>query len=380
MWRRLLWLMVCLLLAGCVRTSSPPQPVAEAPADFAAWVPDGRSLLYGTRNGPVMQLNLDRPEQPVTVTTVPTFSLTTDGKSIAYVSGHQGPQRLESTIYVQSLAGGDPVDLFAGTTAIHGVSGVLRVDRWVDANTLAYYEAMGTAVRQLWLIDVPSRRVLLPESIDYAATTFTWTADGSRVAGQWSGGPANFWLWDRVNGTFIKPTSPLPGEQQHFEAWAPDNQSVLFTAWSGGFAYWDLTASATLYRWHLDDGRVEKVAENAGLAGWSGPYITYVQFGERPELVVTADGKQRWSEPLGKLPPQGDGPPPWPQRPLLQAEYIAFAHLDGQWYVSPLGARSPHPLAKGHELQVQWAPDARHLGVLGDDPVRLQVFVNPVRK
>jgi len=390
MLKRLLMIVIgSLLLCSCARLTD-PRVIADVPVSGGKnpvdWAPDGRRLLYiHPENvfGPAMLLDLDQPDQPKPLTKTPTHSLafSQDGQSFAYVGDHPGPGRPESTVFVQSLAGGEPVDLFPDGGSVHGVSGAIFVDRWLDERTLAYIEGMGTGVRALWLVDVPTRKMLLPVSTDYVATEFTWTKDGSRVAGQLGGGPPHFWLWDRPSGEFIKPASPLPGTAQWFEAWAPDGRSVLFTAWTGGIPYWDRTAVATLYRWHLADSRVEKVAEHAGRADTSGDYRVFIHFGERPTLMVTraADGQTVWSEPLGKWERPADGPPRWPSRPLLQNGYIAYAHGDGAWYVSPLERRAPKALVKGSDLQLQWSPDARHLSVLGGDPARLRVLVNPAR-
>lgn len=196
-------LMVCLMglvLCGCALTSArPAKIVADLPA-FANrktvdWAPDGRRLLYIRPEnpfGPAMLLDLDQPDQPKAVTETQTRSLGfgPDGRSFAYVGAHPGPKRPESTIMVGSLAGGEPVDLFPGGGAVHGVSGALFVDRWLDERTLAYTEGMGTGVRALWLVDVPNRKMLLPDSTDYVATEFIWTTDGSRVARQLGGGAA----------------------------------------------------------------------------------------------------------------------------------------------------------------------------------------------
>ncbi|HYF91356.1 MAG TPA: hypothetical protein VD969_03815 [Symbiobacteriaceae bacterium] len=208
-----------------------------------------------------MLLDLDRPDQPRGVTAAPAYSLafSPDGHSFAYVADRPEQGRPVRTVYVQPVTGGEPVDLFEGTTAIHGVSGSIFVDRWVDEHTLAYTEGMGTGALELWLVNVPSREMLLPASVDYMATSFIWTAE------------------------------------------------------------------------------------------------------------------------LGRLQDLPDDPPQWPVPPLVQGELVAFARANGHWYVSPLAHRAPHPLAKGRGLQLLWAPDARHIALIGGDPIRLQVQVNPAQ-
>ncbi|HWI64114.1 MAG TPA: hypothetical protein VNT75_19930, partial [Symbiobacteriaceae bacterium] len=121
--KRIVALVAAAFLSGCSATqpaASPARVVADLPpAVSVAWAPDGQSLLYAPFGqdgfGPAMRLSLDRPDGPETVTTAPTHSLAVspDGQSLAYVCAHQGAQRRESSICVQPLPKGEPVDLFA---------------------------------------------------------------------------------------------------------------------------------------------------------------------------------------------------------------------------------------------------------------------------
>lgn len=370
-----LWMAIPMLLAACRATPSPDAhpapatPIADLPAGtfptnmptgrWLAWAPTRRQLLYpGPEPGTIMQVDPTRPTEPGLASSAPALqaAFSPDGRTLAFIGRQE--VRLQSE---------------AGTVSIglprKGTSGAFFLSAWLDDRTLALEEHMGSGVQELRLLDTATQQLTDPAGAPLAATFFTWAPARDKLIGQ---GPAAFWVWDRATGKRLSPAAKLPGQSQWFEAWAPDGAALLFTAWAGGFPYADLRG-VTLYRWDLATGAVTKVADQAALAAWAGPYIAYVRLGEPLTLVVTRDGQELWTEPLGTLPPDRRQDLQWWYRPVpVGTNALAFHRADGWWTLSPLDRRAPRPLVQGAQVALAPSPEGEYLAVL--DGARLRVF------
>ncbi|MFZ5818086.1 MAG: hypothetical protein ACOY93_22775 [Bacillota bacterium] len=393
-----------LLVSGCARPAGPPPepgkarpapgvrlvashplqpgPINDPEASPTAWAPSGGRLLYtapleGSRIGQVMLLDLNRPDSPVEVSRgegrEPRWS--PDGRAVVYL----GPREQEITFYRQEPADGEPVDLLPGEQVRRGMTGVKGQHRWLEPDLLAYREHMGTGIGELRLLKVPDRALLpIPR---LAATGFRWSPDGWRVAGQLHGGPPTFWVWDRTTAALIEPGDPLPGTYQWFEAWSPDGQALLFSAWTGDLPYSERSDRPLLYRWDLRSGRVEEIAEGAAAAVWAGEQIAFLRLGEKLTLTLVdaAALTPHWSADLGSLPPDRLPALRVALRPLITGGYIAYADTAWQWRVTPLAKHKPRALLEGERVGVEFSPDARHLAVREQgENARLLVLENPL--
>lgn len=208
---------------------------------------------------------------------------------------------------------------------------------------------------------------------------FFWNELGDRVAGQIDGVPAHFWLWDRKHRQFITPKG-LPGVYQWFQAWSPDGNSALFTAWDSKGWYGQPGARPTLYRVDLETGQIEKVAD-AGLAASSGDLIAYVKFGQELRLVVAraSNGEVLWTDDLGEL-SRIETKLPWGYQPTIAATFIGYRTVDDEWRVSPHVQRDSRLMFRGPAITAQWSPFGRYLAVhrRQGDETRLQVLENPL--
>jgi hypothetical protein len=280
-----------------------------------------------------MLLDLNRPERPILVTTEPAGDVvwSPDHTQIAYTAARPYNGRTVATIHTKPLAGQEPVDVLPGDLAMKSVSTGKEIHGWFDPTTLAYHEHMGASVQQLFL-DNPEKGELLPtESL--MASSFIWSEYGQRVAGQMSGGPAHFWLWDREQKRFRTP-KVLPGVYQWFEAWAPDGRTAM----------------------------------------------AYVQFAPKLTLVVTRarDGAVAWSDDLGER--SKIEAKPWEYRPAIATTFVGYRTADDEWRVSPIHRKESRVLFAGPADAAQWSPFGRYLAVsrpVGQG-VRLQVLENPL--
>lgn len=403
-------LAVAGLLAGCA-TAPPipvPPPSAEAPApespapvlkplhtlpqspvpSLPQWSPDGQAILYAGPAGP------DNPHGSPTIfqvggqgaprllTMLPAFTEPIwhpGGKAVVFAGARQDNQGSATTLWQQPITGGDPTDLLPGDLARQSVSGTKWPNRWIAGETLAYVEHMGTGIQAMRLLNATARVLEpLPEGERLEATLYQFQPGGSRVAGQWYGGPPSFWLWDFHARRRLAPPEPLPGQHQFFEAW-DGNDAVLFTAWDGGYPYSEDPGTATLYRWDLEGGRVAKVAESAVLAAAAGGRIAYVRLSPSPVLVVAdTAGKVLWQRDLGPLPATGAGL--WEFRPRPGKTGVLYQTGDYRWHLAPVAGNGS--AATVHEGPARatagFSPDERYIALLVSDiPPQLQIFQNP---
>jgi hypothetical protein len=302
-----------------------------------------------------------------------------DGMAVVYAGA--GPPRQggsgewrPSTLYLQELDSGRLVDLLPGDLAVQSVSTAKKAHRWLSGDVLAYEEHMGTSVQQLFFLDVASGA--LTKETELLASGFRWAPAGERVAGQWLGGPAGWWVWDRQAGPLRQ--SSQAGEV--FEAWSPDGQEVLYTVWHCPAPYCP-QGTSTLWRLELATGRRQKVAQNAGLAAWSAAgQIAYVQLGESLELVVTdaETGRRLWVQKLGPLPKEMEHR--WElYRPQFEGDSLAFRNAQGDWLLSRAEPKAVRHIYRGGESRLIWSPGGQHLAILdGRETGRLLVLENPL--
>lgn len=349
----------------------------------AIWSKDGHRLLYIDPAFHVQLLDLRSRQQSKQLTTERATDATwsPDEQRIAYTADRPEGDYFVNTIYVKPVAGGEPIDLLPGELAVSSVSTQKRVDGWFADDVLAYEEHMGTALQQLFLLDMKRQDRYTDEKL--MASYFVWDEQKRHVAGQWVGSdPAWFWLWDRKERRFITPTQPLPGHGQYFEAWSPDGSALLFTAWDRGGFYGDLGAQATLYRLEVESGQVTKVADQAGLATWAGDGITYVKLEERMSLVVNdPEGRERWRTDLGEL-AKVQQKLPGLYRPVAATTFLSYRRADDSWWVSPV-TKEPHLLFRGPAKAADWTPFGRYLAIhrprgARTERTQLQVLENPL--
>lgn len=391
-------------MAACSKSPSPPQeqspvqpvtPVSATEPDgtlkvvrelsdlapapsLPAWSPDGNRILYeGGPNGQPTVATVAGQEPPLAPVGLRTFVppvWAPDGKGVVFAGARQEVDgSTATTLYLQPVAGGNPVDLLPGALAKQSVSGTKFPRRFVSPTMLAYEEHMGSGIQELRLVDIASHKpVALPQPLQ--ATFFTWSPDGALVAGQIYGGPADFWVWDMAAQQFLKKANPAPSPYQFFEGWAGPG-TALFTRWEK-YPYDQEALTASLYALDVGSGKETRVADDGVLAGGTGEHITYVKLKPRPTLVVAdKTGKPLWQEDLGALPP---GPALWEYRPHLTDQYVAYRLFPEEWKISPLGEHKPVTVSKGLPATAGFSPDGRHVAVLLlDAPARLQILLNP---
>lgn len=371
--------------------------VAEAPANplpydyegngLPGWSPDGRRLAYAAPSGgqyaPLMLLEMAAPAEPRALTTQPGFDPTwhPSGESLAFVGQRPGPDGTVTTLYRQSLLGGDPEDLLPGDEATRGIKAVGGIQRWVDASTLAYDGLMGTGNTALLFVDVSQRRRSAgPEQV---AHHFTWDVTGAQVAGQETGYRACFWLWDRRSRAYRHLPAALPGPHQYHEAWSGDGTEVLLSAWDRGRTYWDREGeSLGLFRLGVASGTLTKLADQAGLASWGGDLIAYLRLGEELTLVVArpSDGEVLWTDDLGPVTdPESFRFTAQSYRPVFVGRYLAYRTPSGEGRISLAEQRAVRTLFAAPEALWSWSPDGRYVAVLSGAPEsRLRVLENPL--
>jgi hypothetical protein len=369
-----------LLIAACSRQSAAPalQVVREfTDLDVASPLPawSGTKIAFNDSQHRLTVANAAGTEPPRAVSRVQSFrelAWSPDGKSIVFT----GPRPDTTTVYQQAVDGGEPVDLLPGAQATRGVSGAKFGFRWLDPNTLAFQEHMGSGVQAIRLVDVNTRQELpLPDRLE--ATFFTWAPDSARVAGQWSG-PAPFWVYDLKASRFLKPAAPLPGESQWFEDWL-DRDRCLFTAWTGRFPYQEGEFVAALYVWNVADGSVSKVADGAYLARGAGGLIAYVTGAAAPSLVVADAKGVLWQAELGGALPSAWHA--WEFAPRINATHVLYRMASGEWRLSPLAERRPAVVhAARPPATAGFSPDGRYVAVLEQaEPPKLQILAVPFK-
>lgn len=384
--------------SGAAEIASGVEVIADLPASPAvaarprlAWSPDGRKLMYiGASQveaqpwGRVMAVDLTRPGEPQPVTDRPAFNAVwrPDGRAVAFVGTRGEPPNHVETVFLQPLEGGAPVDLLPGDLAVRGVSTSKYLHRWVNGDLLAYQEHRGTGTSELLLLD-PDRRELV-STPELLASNYDWSQAGNGLAGQWSGGLARFWVWDRRTARWLLPDEPVSGAYRWFESWTPDGDTALFTVWTTPPPYTLPGGDPELFRWDAGSGAAHKLADNAGLAAMAGDYVVYVRFGIQMELVVARSPGTEilWTAGLGALPADehGDGIWWWEYRPVLFGPWVAYHRSDGLWVVSPIERGEPRPLFTGKRVEISPSPDGRYLGLLESKvPARLRIVRNPLR-
>lgn len=376
-------LLTAVIISACAvaSPSTGPEVVAGIPAApelridadrlWMDWAPDGHRLVYVAYPRKLMLLDLADPGRPRLISVraghSPRFS--PDGGFVAFAGSRGGR---EDTIYLQRLDGRAPIDLWPGELTLRS-SKVLH--RWLDKNTIAYDELLGTGIHTAGMIDVGDRRVTTVPSL--WATVFFWSPDGRRVAGHRTCCPSRFWVWDRVQRLTLVPESVAGKPDEWFEAWSGDGTQVLFSEWQGGAAYGPASRSR-LVRLDLKTGKRTVVAENAVLAAASGNLLAFLEVGLGMTLVVAdlSTGRRIWVDDLGRLPDRFDIRH-WDYRPVFAGPYLFFRTGDGAWQVSPAAAKAVATVYPADDSHVVWSPDGRHGAVL-DHSGRLRVVRNPL--
>lgn len=130
----------------------------------------------------------------------------------------------------------------------------------------------------------------------------------------------------------------------------------------------------------VEQGRFQKMAENAVLAAWSGDLVAYVKWGPELTLVVAraGDGTVLWKENLGALPDEAM----WTlgeYRPTFAGPYLCYRTAGGEWRVTPKERKESKTIYEGKEVALSWSPDGRYAAILeNEEPARMRVVENPL--
>lgn len=171
--------------------------------------------------------------------------LSPDGTALVTTGPRTEGDREVVTLYL-IVDGAPPRDLLPGDRAVHGVSTAKFLTGWVDQDTFAYEEHVGTGARELFLLDTRTWEPIATERL--AATYFMWSPNSNYVAGQWVGGRPVFWVWDRAANEMLELPS-LPGDYQSAEFWSFDGRHLLFSSWTGA---WPADARTQVEYYSLD--------------------------------------------------------------------------------------------------------------------------------
>lgn len=184
-----------------------------------------------------------------------------DGQALVITGLRADDDRHVVTLYLVA-DGQPPRDLLPGSQAVRGTSTTKFLTGWIDTDTFAYEEHVGTGARELFLLDTRTWEPIATERL--AATYFRWSPDRQYVGGQWEGGPPLFWVWDRATDTMLR-LPPLPGDYQCIEDWSLDSRHLLFSAWTGAWPA-DEATEVRYYVLDVEDLEVRPAGEPVGYA------------------------------------------------------------------------------------------------------------------
>ncbi len=368
----------------------------------ADWSPDGNCIAYGAfisakneterwveiRCQPDFQL-AGRWQVPG-LTSFP-FLWTRDGQAVLFIQYPVGSN--SSTIGLARLQEVEWQDLLPGERSHLGVSMGKRLVGWRNNTTLAFTQAIGTGLCNLYLLDISQEPLSPPESTGLHATFFlldpqqNWLVENYRV-----GFPdAYVREWSNL-GQEIRLSSQFGEEYKHGSAefWVGDSLGVLaYRTWGlkEGFSRPDF------YLWNVTNGERQMVASSAFRANasptgdrlaidfWGEPH----QAGER----VEATGEYTY---LGLL--------DWPSGRLLSTYLVEETNIsqkgfpmltdpawspDGQWLAFPLAegmvlmdrSGNTQPVLSGREVKwVGWGSNG-YLAMLIDKSIWLVQVPTP---
>ena len=341
---------VALLLASCTQGELPQSPLLkwlERPSGRIAYVGvDGNVHTSDQGGGSVRDVTTDATVQetsdgPSFYYQFPAWS--PDGKSLAFVSVHQGPQGMGDAAVWTSTGSASPVRVYSSAD---------RVPRYLswspDSSRLVFTSGPGNEVREL---DTVAARGGDVRTLD-SGTGFAWRWEsrGGRLAVhsvdmQDQSDVERVRVLDSLGRVQGIQLSQQPGDFQA-PAWSPDGRGVIMAVSD--------TVGSTLY-----------LADSGGAAGTA---LAHVEGSATLEL--SPDGKHlAWSA----RPADGD--------PGKRSLFIL--DLPGRSAVSGAGAPlSPRPLTgDDYVAAFSWSPDGRKIAyfVPSDKDLSLTLKVLTVR-
>jgi TolB protein len=189
-----------------------------------AWSPDGTAIAFASKRGGSLDLYVMDADGEGTrrLTSTkddeahPTWSA--DGRRIAFARG-------DGDLYVMPAAGGAVTKLTATLMPEFEPS-------WSpDGTSIAYTRRVpGTLVREVWVLDVASRKSRKVTSLNAQCFTPAWSPDGTMIAFSVNRGGGRYAIHTiGSDGSGLRRVTPAGGEDAFEPAWSPDGKLIAFS-------------------------------------------------------------------------------------------------------------------------------------------------------
>jgi len=179
--------------------------------------------------------------------------LSPDGKWVAYLSNARGP----TDVWVTFLAGGDPINLTAGTTlTLQSQSDLGGIAVSPDGSLIAFDASdEGPGSVSVWVVPAPNGGT--PRKLLRNARSARWSPDGTRLVALIAGGSSGdaLIIADADGSNPRELSRKLGGMHKHWPAWSDDGRYIYFN-------YSISTSNAEpseLYRVPVGGGDIEPV-------------------------------------------------------------------------------------------------------------------------
>jgi len=195
-------------------------------------------------------------------------ALSPDGKWVAYLSDARGP----TDVWVKFIAGGDAVNLTAGTNlVVQSADFIGGLDISPDGTQIAFSAARigePQTAQTTWVIPAPLGGVPRPVLIG-GSQGMHWSRDGKRIAYILAGGALGdaIVVADADGQNAREIVKRFAARHMHWLRWSPDGEYVYFNF---GIQNWNVEPTA-IYRVRSSGGQIEPVVPTSRRAAFTYP-------------------------------------------------------------------------------------------------------------